>query len=226
VSIQEGGMSREKVIARGLDRPAHWRQIVRIDRWGRTQRSRRVGLLFGMLAIAFTLWSSIRTLHLIGWPEVALMVTLGPLTLFALGVRQAWLGLDKPGLEDRALTKFDAEMGSLTPQEREAVFLENNRQLLRNSNDLDERARERCMQAESTAFRVLRLGLPLCVAVYWAVCFWIVGADNEGHRGLVMGAVAASWSVFGVLILPVVIRMWSDPDEVGEAKVVATKREA
>jgi hypothetical protein len=216
------GMGRKKVVARGLDRPAGWGLVVRMDRWGRTRQGRRIVLVCCVLTIGFLLWTTLHTLRLSHWPEEALNLTLGPLALVALGIWRMWVVMDRPGFDDQAVDRFGVEMHQLTPQEREAILRD--QQLLRSKDGMDERAKERRMQAESAAFRLLRWILPFGVALYWAVCFAVIGAMGDGHTELVMGAVAASWAAFGVLVLPVVIRMWTEPDEAGETRVV-TERE-
>jgi hypothetical protein len=217
------GMGRKKLVARGQDRPAQWQLVVRMDRWGRTRRGRRIVLAFFILMICFLLWVTLGTLRHAHWPEEALNVTLLPLALVALGIWRMWAVMDRPGFDDKAVARFGMEMDRLTAEEREAIFRD---ELVRSKEGMDERAKERRVQAESAAFRLLRWILPLGVALYWAVCFAVIGAMGDGHTELVMGAVAASWAAFGVLALPVAIRMWTEPDEVGSPKVVTMEREA
>jgi hypothetical protein len=91
-------------------------------------------------------------------------------------------------------------------------------------NDPDERQAAMQRDAESRAFGILRRGLPVLVAVYWAVCLSV--PVGPVRLGLLFSAVAISGVVFVVLALPEVIRVWMIPDEVGEPKVVGMEREA
>jgi hypothetical protein len=65
--------------------------------------------------------------------------------------------------------------------------------------------------------------LPVFVVAYWAVCLWMPVGSVRG--GLLISAVVLSGMVIPVMILPDLIRLWTEPDEAGETRVV-TEREA
>jgi hypothetical protein len=65
---------------------------------------------------------------------------------------------------------------------------------------------------------MLKWGLPVSVAVYWAVCLSV--PIGPVRVGLLISAVAISGLVIVVLALPEVIRVWAMPDETTEPQIV------
>ena len=82
----------------------------------------------------------------------------------------------------------------------------------------DERQEAFRLQAKDKAYRILRAALPWFVAVYWALYLWVPAGD---WRDMFMDApIIVSWLAVFVVTLPSAIEMWTEPDEVGEARVV------
>ena len=128
-------------------------------------------------------------------------------------------------LEDRAQMKYGKAFAELTVMEQDRVKWSWGRQLREPGSGLDERDAAMTRDAEGRAFWILRRGLPVLVAAYWAVCFSVpVGPIRQG---LLISAVAISGLVLVVLALPEVIRVWMMPDDTAEPHVVmGAEREA
>jgi hypothetical protein len=125
-------------------------------------------------------------------------------------------------LEDRAQLAYGAAFERLTAMQQDRVKW-GSRQEVKDGSNPDEREAAMQREAEGRAFRMLKLGLPVLVALYWATCLSMpVGPIRAG---LLFSAVALSGLVLVVLALPEVIRVWMRPDEVGEPRVVAMGRE-
>jgi len=82
----------------------------------------------------------------------------------------------------------------------------------------DERQETFRLQAKDAAYRILKNALPWFVAGYWGLCFLMpVGAARDA---LTNSPVMVSWLALFVVTLPSAIEMWTEPDDVGEARVV------
>ncbi len=72
------------------------------------------------------------------------------------------------------------------------------------------------------------LALPGFALVYWGA--WVFLPDWLGTRLDLRKVLNPGWWIFWVtclvITLPQMIRMWTEPDEVGDPKVVAIEREA
>jgi len=76
---------------------------------------------------------------------------------------------------------------------------------------LDKRQEAARLQANDAAFRFLRKALLWLVAAYWVVWLWMPAG---GWRDMLTDSpVIISWLVAFVISLPVVIEMWSEPEE-------------
>ena len=76
------------------------------------------------------------------------------------------------------------------------------------------------MKAEGAAYRLLRPGLVVVVAAYWAVC--LLGPFEAIREPLAITAIAFTWLAVAVLVLPTMVRMWTQPNEVGEIRIQKT----
>jgi hypothetical protein len=82
----------------------------------------------------------------------------------------------------------------------------------------DERQEAFRLRAKDVAYRILKSALPWFLAVYWALYLWVQAGDL---RDAFMDApMMVSWLAVFVVALPSAIEMWTEPDEVGEARVV------
>jgi hypothetical protein len=144
--------------------------------------------------------------------------------LFVLGflVRLLRNYLALPTLESRALLEYGLEFESLSEQQREKLQRLHSCDALMGRVPWDERDIELQMRADAAAYRLLMPGFVVLLAGFWAACWWDcipIGGANLGKT-----AICFTWLVFVVLALPTVVRLWTQPDEVGEPAVV--EREA
>ena len=130
--------------------------------------------------------------------------------------------LAQPTLEDRAVMEYGAEFDELTERQRGEIFNRQIRDGFRGRVRHDEREAELRLQSEGTAYRLMRRGLVFVVAGYWGVC--LLGPFGAERTMLAVTAIAFTWLAFGVLVLPTMVRMWTQPDEVGEPRVLRVER--
>ena len=218
---------------RRLSRPSplsawRWRTLLRFMRWERTRRSRRlvVMLWVGLLGVWF--WLAMHVAH--PWQnggmdgELAFLFTLEAMGLGAWGLYISRREMTETSLEDRAIEEYGVEFKQLSEPERAQLFQRLIRQRVLGRAARDEREMALQQKAAWMTFRILRPGLLLFLLGYWSFCFSRSSGDGRGQ--LMVSAVVISWLVMGVLALPYMIRMWTEPDEVDEPKVVAMEREA
>jgi hypothetical protein len=200
-------------------RLVEWSKIQRFQRWENSRRARRVLvigwiLLLGVFARVTLI--PMRVSAVLGLENAVLF-----LGLAWLGFRAMRIRLAQTSLEDRAVMEYGAEFDELTERQRGEVF---NRQIkdgFRGSVRHDEREAELRLRSEGTAYRLLRPGLVVVVAVYWSVC--LLGPFAAVREMLAVTAIVFTWLAFVVLVLPTMVRMWTEPDEVGEPKVMTVK---
>jgi len=138
---------------------------------------------------------------------------------FALwAFRRMGIGLAQPTLEDRAVMQYGAEFDALKEKQRGEVFEQQVRDNILGRMRKDERETELRLRAEGAAYRLLRPGLVIVVAGYWAVC--LLGPFEPIRETLAITAIAFTWIALAVLVLPTMIRMWTEPDVAGEPRVV------
>jgi hypothetical protein len=82
----------------------------------------------------------------------------------------------------------------------------------------DERQEAFRSQAKDTAYRILRTALPWFLAGYWV--FYLLVPDGNVRDAFMDAPMMISWLAVFVVTLPSAIEMWTEPDEVGEARVI------
>ena len=125
-------------------------------------------------------------------------------------------------LEDRAQLDFGKAYARLSSKQKFDVWVRVRREMQAGGRAPDERDALEQREAEGRAFRILRFGVPVFVTGFWVVCLCLLASG--ARVGLLMGAAVMSGMATAVVILPDVIRMWTQPGEVDEPKVV--EREA
>lgn len=122
-------------------------------------------------------------------------------------------------LDDRAMLEYGVAFEQLKEAEQREILKRYRvgTYLLNYFPDEREGAEERDSQVR--AYEMLRWLLPLLAAVY-AVGWWVLPAGAV-RAGWTNGPVVVAWLFLLVLALPQVIWMWTEPDEVGEPRVVA-----
>jgi hypothetical protein len=88
----------------------------------------------------------------------------------------------------------------------------------------DEREEVEERDSQVRAYAMLRWLLPVIAVIY--ALGWRLLPVGIVRAGWTNGPVVVAWLFLLVLALPQMIWMWTEPDEVGETRVVAMKREA
>jgi hypothetical protein len=209
-------------VKRGTLRREEWAKVQRLSRSGRSRRARRILVALWIVLLGFQAWVAFFGVRL--WVGAGLMNTvfLSSIALFAFHRMQ--IGLARPTLEDMSVLEYGKEFDSLRERQRGELFQRVVRDGIWGRVRLDEREAELRLRAEGAAYRLLRPGLLCASGVYWAVCLF--GPFAAERRMLAVSAVAFSWLTVFVLVLPTMVRMWTQPDDVGDPRVVAMEREA
>jgi hypothetical protein len=127
-------------------------------------------------------------------------------------------------LDDRAMVEYGVEFEQLGEAQQKDLLRRYRvgTYLLDYFPDEREGAQER--ESQMQAYAMLRWLLPMVAAVY-AVGWWLL-PEGKIRVGWTNGPVVMTWLFLLVLALPQMIWMWTEPDEVGEPRVVAMEREA
>ena len=199
--------------------------IRRISLWGSNRRMRRVAVLLWIGMLAFDPWMVSRLArtyaHLAMLPEL-LLPTVTQLAITWLAFRGMRIGLAQPTLEDSAEMQFGSDFESLTEKQCDELYERRFRDFVRGKVRKDEREAELRLRAEGDAYRLLRPGLAIAIAAYWAVC--LLGPFAAIREPLAVTAIAFTWLAVAVLVLPTMVRMWTQPNEIGEMRIVGAAK--
>jgi hypothetical protein len=199
-----------------------WSKVRRYYRWENRLPVRRTLVVCWILLLFFFARLTLipaRDSAVLGFENAVLW-----LGLTWWGLRAMRIRLAQPTLEDRAQMEYGADFDQLTESQRGDLFNRQMRDGIAGSVGQDEREDQLRIRAEGAAYRLLRPGLVVVAAGYWAFC--LLGSFGRERATLVITAISFSWFAAGVLALPTVIRMWTQPDDVGEPRVVAMERKA
>jgi hypothetical protein len=203
-----------------------WARIRRITRWGNTQKVRRLVVLLWIAVLALDPWVVMqlsRSFYALARLPRLLLPTLTQLLVTWIAFRAMQIGLAQPPLTDSAVMRFGAEFEELTETEREELMRARSRELLLGKLQRDEREAELQARAERESYRLLRRGLAMLVAVYWGVCLF--GPFGGVRPTLVLTAIGFTWLAVAVLGLPTMVRMWTQPNEVGESRIARSGKQ-
>jgi len=196
---------------------------LRISLWGNNRRMRRVAVLIWAAMLGFDPWMVSRLAR--SYSALAILPSLLLPTVTQLGItwlafRGMRIGLAQPTLEDSAVMQFGSELEMLTEKQCEELYERRFRDFLMGRACKDERESELRLKAEGAAYRLLRPSLIVIVAAYWAVC--LLGPFESIREPLAITAIAFTWLAVAVLVLPTMVRMWTQPNEVGEIRIQKT----
>jgi len=212
---------------RATDRE-EWDRVRRVSHWGNKRSFRRFAVLFWIGMLAFDPWMVTRlakTYAALAMLPQLLLPTVTQLLITWLAFRGARIGLAQPTLEDSAQMQHGVEFDALTNPEREQLFQVRLRDFVLGRVHRDEREAELRLRSEGAAYRLLRPGLVVVVAAYWAVC--LLGPFEAVRETLAITAVVMTWIAVAVLVLPTMVRMWTQPDQVpGEPQLVTQRDQA
>jgi hypothetical protein len=205
--------------------------------WRRSQgmpmnrRWRRILLVIYLFAVGVnflsagvTLWSGRGSTRLYG---VAAFISILS-AFFLIGVQMRWLRrtasrvASTASLQERALQEFGKSYGMLSERHQFDVRVRRRREFMSGDRPPDERDEVVQREAERRAFGVLRVALPVLVLAYWAVCLWQPAGPER--TGLLVAAVVLSATVIVVVILPDLIRLWTEADATDEVQVLMVER--
>ena len=127
-------------------------------------------------------------------------------------------------LDERAMVEYGVEFEQLSEAQQKDLLKRYRvgTYWLNYFPDEYEETRER--EWHLRAYGVLRWLLPVLLVIYWAG--WRLLPAGRVRAGWTDGPVVLFWVSLLVLAMPQILRMWTEPDEVGEPKVVAMEREA
>jgi len=192
----------------------------RISAWGNHRNARRVAVLLWAGMLGFDPWMVSRLARsyasLTMLPSL-LLPTVTQLAITWLAFRGMRIGLAQPTLQDSAVMEFGEELEGLDESQTEDLYKRRFRDFVRGKALKDEREAELQLTAEGVAYRLLRPGLVVVVAAYWAMC--LLGPFAAIREPLAITAIAFTWLAVAVLVLPTMVRMWTQPNEVGEIRV-------
>ena len=122
-------------------------------------------------------------------------------------------------LDDRAQVEHGVNFDELSAAEQKEIL--GRYRIGRHPVDWipDERQNTARLRANDTAFRILRVALLCFAAAYWMVYLWMPAGPWK--QALMDSPVVISWLVVFVISLPRVVEMWTEPDEIGEPRLVA-----
>lgn len=213
---QRGTEVRAEAWRRSTPEAEAWRRILRAARWGNNRRLRRVVMLLWLGVLALDVWGASSIAR-----RDAVLAIYPTLLLFGFALwafRRMEIGLARPTLEDRAVMEYGADFEALMEKQRGELFDRQVRESILGRVRRDEREAELRLHAEGVAYRLLRPGLAIAVAGYWAVC--MLGPFRAIRGALAATAITFTWFALAVLALPAMVRMWTEPDQVGEPRVL------
>jgi hypothetical protein len=193
---------------------------------GNARRFRRFAVLLLIVVLAFDPWvlsHLARSYAALAKLPQLLLPTVTQLLITWLAFRGAQIGLAQPTIEDSAMMQHGTEFEELTQQQREHLFQRKFRDFILGTVAKDEREAELRLRAEGVAYRLLRPGLIIVVAAYWAACLF--GPFEPIRQTLTFTAIAITWLAVAVLVLPTMVRMWTQPNEAGEPRIVRSGKE-
>jgi hypothetical protein len=196
---------------------------LRISLWGNNRRMRRIAVLTWAAMLGLDPWMVSRLAR--SYSALAMLPSLLLPTVTQLGItwlafRGMRIGLAQPTLEDSAIMHFGSELEMLTEKQCEELYERRFRDFLLGRACKDEREAELRLKAEGAAYRLLRPGLVVILAAYWAIC--LLGPFEAIREPLAITAIAFTWLAVAVLVLPTMVRMWTQPNEVGEIRIQKT----
>jgi hypothetical protein len=127
-------------------------------------------------------------------------------------------------LDDRAVTEYGMEFEQLGDAEQKKLLKGYRVGTYLMGSLADERDGVREQEARHRAYAVMQWLLPVLAVIYWVG--WRLLPAGRVQMCWTDGPVVLTWVSLLVLALPQILQMWTEPDEVGEPRVVVMEREA
>ena len=217
--------------------PASERQMRLWGQWADRRRVRRTlaGMVVFVLALALVCWISTANIDHERFGDahglfhrIVALVTAASYS-FQLGVMLFWSNLvymfAGSSREDVAMLDYGVPYDKLTTAQRREMLVRQRAKMLVMCFRGDEQQSLQLERAERAAYRLLRRALVAIVIVAWAA--YLIAPERVFRRLLQWGwlmrndPLMLTWLAMGLIVLPVLIRLWVEPDEMGEPKVVA-----
>lgn len=201
--------------------------IRQVTLWGNNRRMRRIAVLLWIGMLVFDPWvvsRLVKSYSIFAALPNLLLPTLTQLGITWLAFRGMRIGLAQPTLEDSAEMEYGVAFDELTDQQCEELYERRFQSFLLGRACKDEREDELRLRSEGASYRLLRPGLVLAVAGYWAVC--LLGPFAAIRETLAITAIPFTWLAVAVIVLPTMVRMWTQPNEVGDLRIVSAKKAA
>ena len=222
--------------------PTTVHQLRRCSQWVDRQIVRRV--LVAMVALVFltvfACWTGeayidhVRDLDAQGlFHRIVALVTAASM-IFQVGILLFWTNvtymLAGSSTDDLAMLDYGIPYDQLTTLQRREMMVRSRARMFECCFRADERQSLQLERAERIAYRLLRWTAMAAVILSWAA-YLIAPARTFGWvlqwgRLMMNSPLMGTWLLMVLIALPMLIRMWTEPDEVGEPRVVAMEREA
>jgi hypothetical protein len=189
----------------------------------RKQRNRRieVGSFFLMMATAL-----VSAGHHWNWSWKNIVVHLCLYLTPLINVFWAWqrMGLVMvTSLDDRAMREYGVEFEQATEAQQKSLLSRYRVGTYVYGYFPDEYEETQERESHQRAYGVLRVLLPSVVAIYWLG--WKLLPDGYARNAWTNGPVVLYWLSLLVIALPQIIRLWTEPDDPGEPKLVPSAAE-
>jgi len=189
----------------------------------RRRRSRRmeVGLFF-----VFMIWGLSEAGIPFKWMTLAPRLT--PYLLVISRILLLWKQrrvVVVTSLDDRAMAEYGAEFDQTTPAQQSDLLQHYRIGMFPINSYPDEYEDAQERESYLRAYNVLRVFLPSIAVLY--LLGWYLLPDGSVRAAWTNGPAILTWVVLSVLALPQLIRMWTEPDDPVEPKlVIAARKEA
>jgi hypothetical protein len=183
-------------------------------------------------------WRRVQVALFFFWMGMGLLEAGRPLSFGTLGIRSLpyiWVlgqifkvwewqrSIPVSSLDDRSVLEHGVEFEGLREPEQKELLRRYQVGTYRMGYLPDEREGEQERRLHVQAYAVLRRLLPVIAVIYWVG--WQLLPLGRMRDRWTDGPVVMTWVLLLVLALPQMIRMWTEPDEVGEPRVVVIERE-
>jgi len=185
----------------------------------RRQRSRRIEVVLFFSFMAMGLFDAGRPLTYGG-----LGLRVFPYLFAVVRIFRQWSWqriVPVSSLDDRAMTEYGVEFERLGEAQQKELLRRYRVGTFLSGYSPDEYEAGQEREAHLRAYEVMRWLLPVLVVVYWAG--WRLLPEGRVRMGWTDGPVVLAWVLLLVLALPQIVRLWTEPDEVGEPKVMTVK---
>jgi hypothetical protein len=215
-------------------------RVKRWSQWMDRQIIRRavVALVVLVLVTVFACWTGeaymdrVRPLDAQGlFHRIVAFVTAASM-IFQVGILLFWTNVAYmfagSSTEDLAMLDYGMPYDKLTTSQRREMLVRSRARMFEGCFRADERQSIQLERAERIAYRLLRRTAMAIVILMWAA--YLVAPARAFERVLQWGRLMMNsplmltWLLLVLIALPTLIRMWTEPDQVVEPKVV--EREA